>query len=673
MSCHASAIDQKVSADYRFVLVGNPNVGKSAVFNRLTGLSATTANYPGKTVEINTGIMTRSKHRYVVVDLPGTYGLDAVSEDQSIARQEIIHGDFDVIVVVVDASNLARNLYQVIQLRELRKPIILALNMVDCALRKGIRIDAARLAQLLGLPVVPTIASTGVGLRKLALAIAAAASHTTGSEQKPRPAYEEDGYSEAVAALREAILASGVAQVGNLTVQGIAIRLLEQDPEVEFVLKRGSDGTRILQLAGALREAIGLREDKPASVVFAAARHSLAQKIADEATLPRDKTQEAKELAWHYTVWLPTAIPLMFLVILGAFGFMFQVGGTLGEWLALIWGSFVSPTLQTATFLLVRNETAANILLWGVDAGILAALSVGIPYVLLFYLLLSILEDTGYLTNISFITDSVMRQLGLHGRSIIPLIMGLGCNVPAITATRALTSRRDRLLASALITLTPCSARIAVVLGAVAYLIGWQYAFTVFLVDFLVIGLIGKGLNLLLPGQPSSLLMEMAPFRMPSWDSVLKKTWLRFKAFMIMALPLVTVGSLVMGVLYESRLLAAFADFAGPALYLLLGLPPVAGIALVLGILRKELTLQLLVSMAVMQYGPSARNLLFFMSPIQLLVFALVVTLYFPCIATMGVLGKEMGWKSTFGIVGMDIAAAVAAGAIAFRFASAVL
>jgi len=377
--------------------------------------------------------------------------------------------------------------------------------------------------------------------------------------------------------------------------------------------------------------------------------------------------EEAAVLSRHYAVWPPTAIPLMFGVFIAAFAFMFFVGGFLSDLLGRFWTSFVSPILQLVVYSTLRNDVLAKILLWGLDGGVLAALSVGIPFVLTFYLVLALLEDTGYLGNVAYVTDSLMRRLGLHGRSIIPLIMGLGCNVPAIMATRVLTTRRERLLASTLITLTPCSARIAVVLGAVAYFVGWQYALGIFLIDLAVIGVIGKALKLILPGDSAGLIMEMFPFRVPSLGSILKKTWFRFRAFVFLAFPIVTVGSVLLGGLYELGILRLLTEISGPVMYAILGLPAVAGIALLLGILRKELTLQLLVALAVMQYGASARSLTAFMSPAQLFVFALVVTLYFPCVATMSVLGRELGWKSTVAIMIGDITIALGIGAISFH------
>ncbi len=665
MSCRDLAIQAGIQADFHVALAGNPNVGKSALFNRLTGLSAITANYPGKTLELNVGSLRYGKHHIGFVDLPGTYGLDVVSEDQRVAKGALLFEDFDAIVVVVDASNLERNLYQVIQLIQLGLPIVVALNMVDYAARKGIVIDEQRLEKILGVPIVPTVAITGQGIRRLLDAIIVVATQR-GAGPRAEPHFDIP-YSEALERLHEAVQESRDALDSIPLPMGFHWPLIEGDADIESALQKAPGGRKILELGRTLRAAIELKENHTAQLVFARARYQVAHQIAAEVSRPIKLGEEAAMLGRHYAVWPPTAIPLMFAVVMGTFGFMFFVGGFLSDLISRLWGSVVSPLLWHLAYSLLRNEILARIALWGFDAGILAALSVGVPFVLTFYVVLAILEDTGYLGNIAYLTDSLMRRLGLQGRSIIPLIMGLGCNVPAIMATRVLSTRRERLLASTLITLTPCSARIAVVLGAVAYLVGWQYALTVFLIDFAVIGGIGKALNLILPGGSSGLVMEIFPFRVPALRSVLKKTWFRFRAFVFVAFPIVTVGSLLLGGLYELGFLNTLSEISRLGLYWTLGLPSVAGIALVLGILRKELTLQLLVALAIMQYGASARNLTLFMSPAQLFVFALVVTLYFPCVATMSVLGRELGWKSTAAVMAGDIGIALVIGAIAFR------
>ena len=670
MSCHKAPVLGNTQADFQIALAGNPNVGKSAIFNRLTGLNAITANYPGKTVELNVGTVNYRKHRFAIVDLPGTYGLDAVSEDQSVAKDALLFERYAVVVIVLDAANLERNLYQALQIIDLGLPVIIALNLIDYAARKGIAVDTSKLEQILGVPIIPTVAITGQGLRKLLdTIITAAAAPSKSPESRVKLAYT---HSELVERFCETFKDSSELALARPLPARFQPRLIEGDAEIEATLQGTPTGRKAIELAKALRTAIELKENEPSQLFFCRERQRIAHEIAQEVTRPIKMREEAALLSRHYAVWPPTAIPLMFGVITGVFAFMFFVGGFLSDLIGRLWGTFVSPELQLAAYWILRNQIAARILLWGVDGGILAALSVGVPYVLTFYIVLAILEDTGYLGNVAYIMDSLMRKIGLHGRSVIPLIMGLGCNVPAIMATRVLTTRRERLLASTLVTLTPCSARIAVVLGAVAYLVGWQYAVAVFLIDLVVIGTIGKALNLVMPGKSEGLIMEMFPFHMPSLRSILDKTWFRFKTFVFVAFPVVTIGSIFLGAFYEFGLLNALTNISGPAFYAVLGLPPVAVIALLLGILRKELTLQLLVALAVMQYGASAHNLTVFMSPAQLFVFAVIVTLYFPCVATMSVLKREMGWKSTAAIMTGDIGIALTIGGALFHLLTAI-
>jgi len=670
LPCHKAPLLGNSEVDFQIALAGNPNVGKSAIFNRLTGLNAITANYPGKTVELNVGTVNYRKHRFAIVDLPGTYGMDAVSEDQSVAKDALLFEKYAAVVIVLDAANLERNLYQALQIIDLGLPVIIALNLVDYAARKGIAVDVSKLQQILGVPVVPTVAITGQGLRKLLdmiITAAVAPSRSQGRGLKLPYAYSElvDGFCET---FRDS---SELVPTRPLPAR-FQQRLIEGDAEIEEALQGTATGRRAIEVAKALRTAIELKENESSQVFFCRERQRIAHEITHEVTRPIKMREEAALLTRHYAVWPPTAIPLMFGVITGVFAFMFFVGGFLSDLISKLWASFVSPELQAGAYWILRNQIAARVALWGVDGGVLAALSVGVPYVLTFYIVLAILEDTGYLGNVAYITDSVMRKIGLHGRSVIPLIMGLGCNVPAIMATRVLTTRRERLLASTLVTLTPCSARIAVVLGAVAYIVGWQYAVVVFLIDLAVIGAIGKALNLVMPGQSEGLIMEMFPFHMPSIRSILDKTWFRFKAFVVVAFPIVTIGSMFLGGLYEFGFLNQLANISGPTFYALLGLPPVAVIALLLGILRKELTLQLLVALAVMQYGASAHNLTVFMSPAQLFVFAVIVTLYFPCAATMSALKREMGWKSTAAIMAGDIGIALIIGGALFHLLTAI-
>jgi len=661
VSCHAVIQKSLKKVDMTVALAGNPNVGKSTLFNTLTGLQADTANYPGKTVELNLGITKYKGKTIGLVDLPGTYSLDPTSEDQWVARRAIIEERPDVVVVVMDASNLQRNLYQTLQLIELEFPIVIALNLVDHAERVGLRTDYQKLSKMLGTPVIRMVASRGEGIDELLQYLT--------NESPIRPAKGSTFYGpridQTVGEMEEAIKRSFDNNASGLSAHALAIRLLEDDSE--FSELAASQSSQLSESVQVLRKSIESEYHEPASLAIARERHALAKQITEMVQSKATTRPLLSQRLLHYSVSPYTGVPLAFMVMVGIFVFMVNVGGFLGEVTSFLWATYASPSIRFVIVTAVGNGLVSHVLLWGFDAGILGAVSVGIPYVLTFYLILSLLEDSGYLGCLAYLTDTVMHKLGLHGRAIIPIIMGFGCNVPAIMGTRVLETKRERILASILIVLTPCSARTAVIIAAVGVFAGWQYAAAIFGIDLAVMGVVGLFLGRILPGKTSGLVMEMFTFRRPRISTILKRTWFRFSAFMQMALPMITLGSLMLGALYETGWLQILLAPVNPIMLTLLGLPAVASICLVLGILRKELTLQLLIALAVMKYGPSASNLLLFMTPIQLFVFGLVVTLYFPCIATMTVLGREVGWKSATTIMLSTIALAISMGALAFR------
>jgi ferrous iron transport protein B len=642
-------------------LAGNPNVGKSTLFNTLTGLQADTANYPGKTVDLNLGITKYNGKTIGLIDLPGTYSLDATSDDQWVARRALVDEKPDVVLVVLDASNLQRNLYQTLQLIELGFPLVIALNLVDHAERLGIKSDCHRLSKLLGVPVIPMVASKGEGIEELLEYL------TNVTPVLPAKGETSFGPSidQAVGEVEEAISRTSLEEQLGLSAHALAVRLLEND--AEFTQLAIAQADSVVKTIDARRTSIESEYHEPASLAIARERHAVARQIAETVQSRSITRPLLSQRVMHYAVSPYTGVPLAFLMMAGIFIFMLNVGGLLGSATSFLWATYASPTITFVIVTVVGKGLLSRVLLWGFDAGILGALSVGIPYVLTFFLILSLLEDSGYLGCLAYLTDSVMHKFGLHGRAIIPIIMGFGCNVPAVMGTRVLETKRERLLASTLITLTPCSARTAVIIAAIGYFAGWQYAAAIFVIDLVIIGVVGALLGKMLPGKTSGLVMEMFTFRRPRLSTILKRTWFRFRAFMQMALPMIVVGSMALGALYETGWLQTLLAPVNPIMLTLLGLPAVSSICLVLGILRKELTLQLLIALAVVRYGPSASNLLLFMSPLQLFVFGLVVTLYFPCIATMTALGREVGWKSTITIVTSTIALAMFIGAVAFR------
>ncbi|MBI5033836.1 MAG: ferrous iron transport protein B [Chloroflexi bacterium] len=658
-ACHVTT-QHFANADLTIALAGNPNVGKSSLFNYLTGANVDTANYPGKTVALNFGVTHFDGKRIGVVDLPGTYALGALSEDQWVARQAVLEDPPNAIVAIADATNLARNLYLILQYLDLGMPMVVAVNLIDEAARAGIEIDTAKLSKALSVPVVPTVATQGKGIDKLIQSVA----RLSPGQTFALPTYDSE-IEMAIGALERTIRASLTEIPYNISPRVLAILLLEQDATLVQTVAQMLNGDVVLARARQLAIEVEARVGEPLNLHLPRSRHELARAIALEAQVQHTSREPFAEKMWRWSVQPLTGIPTLILVLIALFSLLFSVGNALSEVFSRIWGTFASPPIQTVIGLVFGNGVLGKIASWGLDAGIAAALGVGIPYVLTFYVLLAILEDSGYMNSIAFLLDALMRRLGLHGRSAIILLAAAGCNVPALMGTRMLTTRRERIIASTLVVLMPCSARIVVIVGGVALLVGWQAGAALLLISFGILLAVGIGLNRLLPGHSDDLVMEMFPFRTPALKTVVRKTWHRFKEFVMMALPIVLLGSLFMGALYETGTIWAFSAPLAPVVEGWLGLPSIAGLTLLFAILRKELALQFLVTLALVQYGTGASNLLLFMTPQQLFVYALVNTLYLPCIATFAVLRKELGTRTALGIGGFTIGLAVIIGGIA--------
>ena len=661
LSCHGALQELRADVSLSVALAGNPNVGKSSVFNRLTGMGVATANYPGKTVEIQLAVTRLGNRQIGIIDLPGTYALGGISEDQWVARQALLDGSPDAVVLVLDATNLARNLYLGLQILDLGLPLVIALNIVDQAEARGIRVNAERLGEILGSPVVPTVATRGVGLDAVMEAVVRRTSHP--APLRARIRYSED--VEAAIGKLERALAPRADRPHRLPARAIAILLLEGDPEFTAWLAAAADGDGLRHLCDELASTLrDLRGEEP-SLLLARERHGLAGLIASEVEHRERQRPILADRLWRLTTAPLTGLPILLLALTGIFTFLFVVGNWLSTGFSALWTAYASPVIRWPLLTLLGNNALARTLLWGLDAGINAALAVGIPYVLTFYFLLALLEDSGYLNAVAFLTDRLMHKMGLHGRAMIPLVAGAGCNVPAILGTRVLGTMRERIIASALVVLTPCSARTAVILGAVSLTAGWKAALAIYAVTAGVAFLTGIGLHRFLPGSGTGLVMEMFPFRRPGLFPILKKTWYRLHDFVVVATPIILGGSIVLGGLYETGLLWSFARPLRPIMEGWLGIPSVAGLALIVAVLRKELALQLLVTLAMAQYGAQASNLLTFMRPDQIVVYALVNTLYVPCVATISILARELGWRRALLISGFTVLLALVIGGAA--------
>jgi len=611
-------------------IAGNPNVGKSTLFNQLTGATVDTAHYPGITVEAVAARVEWGAQQVEIIDLPGIYGFGARAKDERLAWETLLARRPHVVVAVADATNLARSLYVTLQLLDLGFPVIVALNLTDEARRREVIVDEQGLQAALGVPVVSTVALRGEGLERVRRAIL-----TAGQTRRPRG----EAYSPAIEE-RLAVL-EGFGQVCEI---GELAALVEHAR------------CRLPQLP--------LHDDRTA-LRLAAERHARAGRIV--AAVAGRSREGAGDRLWRFVTRPATGVPVLVAVLAAVFAVLFFVGEWLSVLLTTTWEAGPAPLLRRLVQEMVGAGAFADTLLWGLDGGIYAALAVGIPYIMTFYLIMALLEDSGYVNAVAYLSDRLMRHVGLQGRAVIPLIAAAGCNVPAIMGARVLTSRRERLIASTLIALMPCSARTAVIVGAVSLYVGWGWALAVYGVIFAVGLSAGLGLNRLLPGQPGALVMEMFPLRRPSPWLVLRKTWARLRDFVWVAAPIIIGGSLLLGALYETGIVWHFSRPLAPLVEGWLGLPAVAGLTLLFAILRKELALQLLIAFAVVVYGSAATNLNAFMSDHQLVVYALVSCLSVPCASTIAVLGREIGWRATFLLAVAILGVALLVGGVAHR------
>ncbi|MCS7131597.1 MAG: ferrous iron transport protein B, partial [Hadesarchaea archaeon] len=509
-------------ADVVMALAGNPNVGKSAIFHQMTGADVIISNYPGTTVELLEGKVRRGELEVRVIDLPGIYSLGAVSQDELVARRVILEQEPDVIVNVVDASNLERNLYLTLQLLELGYPMLVALNMYDDALRKGMRPDPELLSRRLGVPVVPTVATRG---ENVSAAFDAALELALTGRRPRRVLRMGRDMEEAVGKLGEVIRRRLARTPFGLPARTLAIRLLEGDAQLVEVVASSPGGEEVLARADELAREIRERHGEPAALRIARERHGIASVISREVTEHVSVRPTLSQRLSELTTSATTGTLVMIAVFASLLALLIYGGGQLEVAVVGAYERYISPTLSWAISQ-VPSPVLREMLEVGINQGIAGILSVMIPYILVFFLALAILEDTGYLPRMAFVMDSAMHRMGLHGRAIVPMLGGFGCNVPAIMATRVLATRRERFISSFLIAMIPCSARTAVILGTVGFFLGARYALAIYAIILALIFLVGLLLNRALPGRVPGMIMEIPPLRVPMPRPILFKTWL---------------------------------------------------------------------------------------------------------------------------------------------------
>ena len=624
-------------------LAGNPNVGKSLIFSRLTGVGVVSANYPGTTVEFSEGRAKFMGMTVTVIDMPGTYSLAGNTDDERVATKLLYERKPHTVIAVLDATRLERNLVLLFELIESGYNVVVSLNMYDMVRKNKQNIDVARLERILMMPVIPTVATKGEGIDSLLYT----------SIQMRRKSRFQVRYDSHIERMVEELSKDLREEDWEIPLRAVAIRMLTGDQNV--VSKAPKE---LVERAEKLREDFQTGHGEDVVVHIQRDRFGEAGRIAKEVIGRAAAAKSKKDIAKDLTLRPITGIPILVAVLALVFVTLVFVGAAIESVLIGAYGSSVRPFFEDLAA--DAGSNLASGIVTGISLSMEAMLALVVPYILVFYVMLSILEDTGYLVRVVSLLDGLMHKFGLHGRAVIPMVVGFGCNVPAIMATRAMGSKREQLILAALITIAiPCSAQTAIIIGSVGNYAGAQWALLIYLILLSTLVVLGFALHKIIKFEPTGLICEVPDLRMPSARQTAVKTYIRIKEFLLIAFPLLLVGSIVLETLLAIGVLQDILDPAAPFMENILGLPAIAAVALVFGILRKEMALQMLMVLA----GTS--NLSEILEPGQMFVFALVMAVFMPCLATFAVMIKQFGTKSTLAVTASSIALALVMGAIA--------
>ena len=617
----ASAGDLK-----RVALVGNPNVGKSVLFNDLTGLYATVSNYPGTTVEVTTGtalIGTECE----ILDTPGMYSLFPITEEERVARRILLNTAPELVVHVVDAKNLGRMLPLTLQLLEAGLPVVLVLNMMDEAENEGVAIDIPLLERELGIPVVATVSTTGRGVDTLKDAMRVRMEDPK-EETEFRVEYPPD-IEESIARLEP--------QLGGhhaISERAVALFLLQGDAEIRELIPDLPPFQNDPRSQAAYRIAV--------------AQGERAGRIADKVVSFDEKKAPFSERLSRWMMKPLTGLPILFLVLyLGLYEFVgrFGAGTVVGFLEGTVFQGYINPALvrlfeSTVPWPVVRDLFVGE---YGVlTLGVRYAFALILPIVIFFFVVFSIIEDSGYLPRLAMLIDRTFKKIGLSGRAVIPMVLGFGCDTMATMVTRTLPTVRERVIATMLLALAvPCSAQLGVILallqGKPAVLLIWMF---VLVGVFLFVGYLG---GKILPGEPPSFYMELPRLRWPSLSNIFNKTYLRVKWYLKEIMPVFICASVLIWLGQLTHLFDAVLGLLRTPVHWL-NLPPECAKIFLLGFFRRDYGAAGLYDLG--QQGA--------LNNAQLAVACVALSLFLPCIAQFVMNVKERGWK-----IGLAISAFV--------------
>jgi len=648
--CELEAQERKKGTLY-VALVGNPNVGKSVIFNQLTGAHQIIGNWPGKTTGVARGQLKFEDVEYDIADLPGTYSISSEMAEEREVREYIDRARPDVVVNIVDANFLERNLALTLELITMRVPMIVAVNLMDQAEKNGISIDFEGLRDLLGVPVIPTAGRSGRGIPEMLREIRRIAGKEISRIEKP---FHTPVIAEAIEKVRSAI----ERYFPDSPTIWLAERLLARDEKLMGMLEAMDPSlSRVVEeQRAALEEKFGddiysiLASDR-----FAVASSMVSKTVtrARETEIPIE--DRIHNLLTHRVYGLLSIVVIAGSSFLGIFLLGDFVASNLSAWFSSLQPGFIG----------LFSDVKLGEFLWNsLLGGIFSVISIALPFLVPLFIILAIMEDSGYLARVAFVMDGALHKIGLHGKAFIPILLGYSCNVPACIGCRIMETDRDRILSIFAVTLIPCAATTVVILGLVGTFVGIEWVVALYAFDILLLALLVRAASKLMPEKSTGLIMEMPPLRRPSLKVVLRQSWFRAKDFVYIAIPLLIVIGVILGAVQYFDWLDEISDAMSPLTVGWLGLPAFAGILLVFGILRKELTLVMLGSVA------GTLDFASVMTPDQMIVFTLVVMLYIPCAATIAALIREIGVRKAAMITALEIGLALLAGGIAFRLLS---
>ncbi len=630
--CH-SPLGEPISGLKKIALVGSPNTGKSVMFHNLTGSYATVSNYPGTTVEVTRGKGKIGNLEVEIVDTPGTYALLPITEDERVARSILIKERPDIVLQLVDAKNLERMLPFTFQLIEAGLPLILDLNMIDEAEKLGIKIDVKLLEEELGIPVVTTVATSRRGMENVKEKI----SNYFKNEQTRKPQYNKP-----IESALEMILKL-LSEDYILSKRAIGLLILQDDHEIWELVK--SRETRNIKRIKKVVEEIRQKYSQPINYVVNRKRVWEAKQIAAKVvTNPPELKTSAKERLSRLMINPITGIPILFIILyfglyqfVGVFGAQTLVDFLEGEIFEGYFNPFVTHLFETYIQYVPIQELFVGE--YGIiTLGVRYAVALILPIVGTFFIAFSIIEDTGYLPRMALLVDRVFKKIGLNGRAVIPMTLGLGCGTMATIVTRTLETKRERVIATILLALAiPCSAQLGVLFAIMAgnptALLIW--AFVVVLI-FLLVGFIASRL---MPGERPGFYMEIPPLRMPKISNVLMKTYTRIEWYFKEVFPLFILASILIWIGQITGIFDLIINaFVYPVQWI--GLPSEAATAVLFGFFRRDYGAAGLFDLQ--QAGV--------LSGIPLVVAAVTLTLFVPCIAQFSVTIKERGIKTALAI-----------------------